>query len=181
MMKLSTLLSFAAFLNTGIVTFGGAQVASDDTVTSMAVQGSISLVRLISNPDRFENAYVQTGGYLHYRFEDCALYISKTEADYLHGLNAVWVTFAESVKMVSLTPLPHGARDDSLACFDGKYVSVRGRLNRLKKGHMGAFAATLEDVEVIREDRQWYDGRKSLWEDQLDGKGLRPVNPDAPH
>ena len=43
-----------------------------------------------------------------------------------------------------------------------------------RRGHMGMFSGTIESVENIIEERQWYDGVQELWEDKLDGKGLVP-------
>jgi hypothetical protein len=52
---------------------------------------SISLIQFLANPDRYHGVKVAVSGYLHWRFEDAALYLSKTDADYLNTTNAIWI------------------------------------------------------------------------------------------
>ena len=108
---------------------------------------------------------------MHIKFEDCAIYLSKMDADYLNGTNALWVNFNDNVETRSLNA---GDNIKLLNYFDCKYVRITGIFNMNKRGHLGMFAGTIDSVENIFEERQWYDGVRELWEDKLDGKGLVP-------
>ena len=124
---------------------------------------SVSLISLIANPDKYDSKIVRVEGYLHIKFEDAALYLSKSDADYLNGNNAVWVSFSEK-KDINIQPLDRNTKlnKENLDYFDCKYVLLEGTFNKNEHGHMGAYAATLEDVTRIMESTQWYDGKKQL-------------------
>ena len=180
-MKRSIILASVAVIHFASPRISNAQVNQNDTVTSTALHNcSVSLVRVIANPDQFDGFRVQASGYFHYRFEDCGLYLSKADADHLLGKNAVWVRFGGGVRMVTIVSLAGRTRVDSLTYFDGKYVTLTGTFDKSDLGHMGAFSGSLKDVDVILEDRQWYDGRKNLWKHKRDDGSLHPQtsNPD---
>lgn len=166
-MKNLIFLFFFLFLNLGNV------FAQRDSVEYhlKRIRGyeSISFVQLISNPKFYHNKKIQISGYLHYKFEDAALYMSKNDADYLQGENAVWVTFASKA---SLEPLEK-VSNVSFPYFDSKYVTIEGIFDYESTGHMGANIGTIKNIERMFENRQWYDGKKELWEDKEDGKGLQ--------
>ncbi len=142
-----------------------------DTATVTDLRDSdISIIQLIANPTKYNGFKVSISGYMHIKFEDCAIYLSKTDADYLNGSNALWVSFSDNINTTTI----NSKNKKTLNYFDCKYVRITGVFNMNKKGHMGMFAGTIEFVENILEERQWYDGTRELWEDKLDGKGLVP-------
>lgn len=124
---------------------------------------SVSLINLIVNPEKYDLKMVRVEGYLHIKFEDSALYLSKSDADYLNGQNAIWVSFSEN-KDIKIQPLDRNIKlsKENLGYFDCKYVLLEGVFNKNDHGHMGAYAATLEDITRIMESTQWYDGKKEL-------------------
>lgn len=139
------------------------------TMKSMLGYEMISFVQLISNPKLYHNKKIQISGYLHCRFEDNALYMSKNDADYLISENAAWVSFDSKS---SLEPL-EDTSNVSVPYFDSKYVTITGVFNCKDNGHMGMFIGKITKIERMFENRQWYDGKKELWEDKADGKGLQ--------
>jgi hypothetical protein len=133
-----------------------------------------SFVRLLANPERFDGSRVTISGYLHLRFEDAGLYLSKVDADHLCSSNAIWVEISDSVRVF---PIRVPGRSDTVCIrddFDCKHVTLSGTFRMANHGHMGAFSGAIESVDVIIEDRQWYDGPKELWEES--GHGLVPIN-----
>ena len=153
-----------------------AQDNPTDTVTVKGLRHSdISIIQLIANPTKYNGFKISVTGYMHIKFEDCAIYLTKTDADYLNGSNALWVNFNENIKTSKIN-LKDEANENTLNYFDCKYVRITGVFNMNRRGHMGMFSGTIESVENIIEERQWYDGIKELWEDRLDGKGLVPKN-----
>jgi hypothetical protein len=129
-----------------------------------------SLIKLIANPQAYSGKKVRVTGYLHQKNEDSGLYLSKDAADYLVAENAIWVDFSNNLKMEAVS-IERKSPDVTIDYFDGKYVEIEGIFNMEKHGHMGAFSGTIEDVSLIRESRKWYEGKKSLWEHNLDGVG----------
>ena len=149
-----------------------AQNSQGDTIYVKDLGHSdVSIIQLIANPTAYNSSKVSLTGYMHIKFEDCAIYLSKMDADYLNGTNALWVNFNDNVETRSLNA---GDNIKLLNYFDCKYVRITGIFNMNKRGHLGMFAGTIDSVENIFEERQWYDGVRELWEDKLDGKGLVP-------
>ncbi len=100
----------------------------------------VSMIKLIANPDFYHGKQVVVQGFAHNQFEDCAIYFSKTHADYLMSFDALWLDFSEKL-----------ADSVKLSAYDKKYVSVVGTFNKDRFGHMGSFAGTIENIISIRE------------------------------
>lgn len=153
-----------------------AQSQLNDSVTVVGLhQSNISIVQLIVNLQKYNGFKISVTGYIHIKFEDCAIYLTKVDADYLNGTNSLWVNFNDNVKTSTMKFEDRNNNNIPIKYFDCKYVSITGIFNLNDKGHMGMFAGSIDSVETISEERQWYDGEKDLWEDKLDGKGLVPV------
>lgn len=105
---------------------------------------TVSMVKILANPEAYNNKKVQIAGYLHFKFEDSALYFSKDHADHLISSNAFWIKYDTTVTD-SLKP------ND----FDEKYVMIVGTFYSDQYGHMGSFAGTVI-VEGIRKLKKWY-------------------------
>jgi hypothetical protein len=139
-----------------------AQTAIQDSAWGLSEYRTTSFVQLLANPDRFHGRKVTILGYLHWRFEDASLYLSKLDADYMNSANAVWVRLADSVRWRTSRPTRRLDLRHSLAYFDGKYVSLTGVFNHDERGHLGGFAGTLDSVYVISEMPRIYDGKARL-------------------
>jgi len=102
----------------------------------------VSIVKLLANPDFYHGKKVHIRGYLHYKFENSAIYFTKEHADRLMGYDAIWVRYkpglSDSLKI-------------NLKTFDEKYVSIMGIFNKDEFGHMGSYAGVIENVSAIRE------------------------------
>lgn len=122
----------------------------------------VSLVHLLARPEAYADQTVVVSGYLHVRFEDSALYLSKTDGDYLRGENAAWVEYAERCVVEALPIYERRPCDQALREMDGRYVRLQGRFVPGVGGHMNLFNATLEHVSWVEESRRWYDGSKRL-------------------
>ncbi|GAK50705.1 hypothetical protein U14_01938 [Candidatus Moduliflexus flocculans] len=123
----------------------------------------ISLIQLIAHPEKYHQKIIRIEGYFHYHFEDVALYLSKIDADYLIGVNAVWLSFAESATMEAhQVEFPPGK--ERLSYFSCKYVLIEGRFNQEVHGHLGAYSGTIEQVTRIQELTRRYDGEHALQE-----------------
>jgi hypothetical protein len=137
---------------------------------------NVTLVHLIASPERYDGQIVLASGYLHYRFEDSALYLSKEDADYLEAANAVWVTYAASCQVRLLPELEPRPCREAVGEADGQYVMLKGRFVAGRGGHFGMMYGSLVEVEAVSEKRRWYDGREELWEMGEDGALQRKEN-----
>ena len=132
----------------GLLALAGISCAAN----SSAMDGqpeSVSLIRLIATPEAYDGKFVRVEGYLHNKFEDSALYLSKDDADYLVGQNGLWVTYGSVTYKQSLAA-------------DGKPVLLEGTFNKSGHGHMGMFAGELKSVSRVMELTRYYDGKKEL-------------------
>ncbi|MGN6495283.1 MAG: hypothetical protein ACTHLE_25075 [Agriterribacter sp.] len=99
------------------------------------VQENTSLIKLIANPEKYDGKRVQVIGYLHLEFEGNAIYLH--QEDFKHGIteNSFWVEFSSKLTT---------KRD--LNKFNNRYVIVIGTFRANKKGHMGMFGGTLDNI-----------------------------------
>ena len=115
---------------------------------------AVSLVQVLATPERYHGQRVRVEGFLHCEFEDSALYLSKSDGDYLIGRNAIWVSYsAETQKSLhrGSEKLPVNVRCDA----NRKYVLLEGRFNPNGHGHMDCCSGELEDVTRLMELKRW--------------------------
>ena len=123
----------------------------------------VSIIQLLSNPNKYHNQKIVVSGFLHYRFEDSALYFSKDHADHIINENAFWIDYSDSLKLYYLkngNSITGSLNEISI--LNSKYVSVKGTFNKNSFGHLGAFPGTIQNVFEIRELIKWYDGNNEL-------------------
>ncbi len=89
----------------------------------------VPLVRILANPEKFENHWVQTGGYLVLEFEHCALYASKEDSEHGLTMNGVWITPDFPIE------------DPKLA--SRRYVIVDGIFTMKEHGHLGMWQSAI--------------------------------------
>ena len=113
-----------------------------------------SMIELLSNPEKFHGKFVQVSGYLHNKFEDSTLYLSKEDADYLNGRQGIWLVWGDKMKTEPNKPGEY---------FDCKHVLVEGIFDKTIGGHMGLTSpAGIRDISRISEDPRIFDGKKRL-------------------
>jgi hypothetical protein len=121
----------------------------------------VPLVRLLANPEAYDGQRVAVSGFLHAKFEDSALYLTKDDADYLTE-NAIWVSYSSTCTFVPLSTSGKESGRATEANLDGRYVELIGVFNANNNGHMGMFAGAIEQVRNASESPQLYDGRNEL-------------------
>src|SRR5262249_37142216 len=95
----------------------------------------VSPYQLISNPEKYQDRTVVIEGFLHVKDEDSAIYVTKDDADYLNTTNALWVSYAEQLRLERIGSKGRQAKAD-LKSFDGKYVLIKGVFDTKFCGHM---------------------------------------------
>ncbi len=105
---------------------------------------TVSLIQLISNPEKYSGLLIRVSGFLHFRFEESALYLSKDHADHLMTREAIWVNYAPSPRVQP--------SENSLPDFDSSWVLLEGIFNYENTdghGHFSLFTAEINDVTRI--------------------------------
>jgi hypothetical protein len=113
-----------------------------------------SMVELLATPEEFHGKLVQVSGYLHNQFEDTALYLSKEDADYVNGRQAVWIVVGDKMETDPRKPGEY---------FDCKRVMVEGIFDKNIGGHLGLYSrGGIRDISRIVEEPRFFDGKKRL-------------------
>jgi hypothetical protein len=117
-----------------------------------------SMVQLLAHPKKYHGKRVDVFGYLHVKFEGNAIYLSKTDADYINPKHAFWTQYRQGVTLRA----SNRKKGASLSEFDCKYVSIQGVFDSTDFGHMGLFAGAIRDISHVSEDTRYYDGKRDL-------------------
>jgi hypothetical protein len=80
---------------------------------------------------------VSLDGFFSYNFEDIALYPSRT--DYERG--GIWIDFDDNI-----------FQDSLLKKINAKKIKITGTLNYNRKGHLGFYICTLQNVLCVKEE-----------------------------
>jgi hypothetical protein len=99
---------------------------------------SVCLEQLTGNPGDFHGKVVRVVGYFVLEFENSGLYRSPEESKSYRVNRALWINFA-----------PEAKSNERLNDLSRKYVVVEGLMNAKSHGHLGAFAAELEQARKI--------------------------------
>jgi hypothetical protein len=131
---LSALLFIAApFLSTAI-----AQQAGYNKLQAGRPLGeSTSVIRILANPDAFHGKRVRIEGFLHFEFEDSAIYLHQVDSDHMLSQNAIWIN------------LPNDLSRELADKLNNHYVHCEGQFSAKDHGHMGAYGGELSDVHWI--------------------------------
>jgi hypothetical protein len=95
---------------------------------------NVSIVSLISNPEKYDGKRIAVTGFLHIEFEDTAIYLNQD--DYQHNIskNGLWVSLPEDRD--SISHFPGGCQSD-------RYVKLVGVFSSKFTGHMGAWNGSI--------------------------------------
>jgi hypothetical protein len=89
---------------------------------------SVSIIRLIANPDAYDGKFVRIIGFVRFEFEGNAIYVH--EEDYKQGLrkNGLWLSMEERKEL------------------DRKYALIEGVFNAKDRGHFGLWSGSIGKV-----------------------------------
>lgn len=104
----------------------------------------ISVTHLLAHPEKFNNKKVRVVGYLHHKFEDHNLYMTKDDADHLNLCNALHLGYCDNVNITGLniTPCTMNAVDEHFVTITGtfqmsKYFYEGGYFGPMQIGGLG--------------------------------------------
>jgi hypothetical protein len=113
--------------------FGVALALSTSSHAEEPRDRAVSLIQLIASPASFDGKRVVVMGYAVLEAEQTAVYLHETDATYGITPNAVW-----------LEALLGG--ESRRAQLHAQYVLIEGTFNARRRGHLGRFSGTLENI-----------------------------------
>jgi hypothetical protein len=129
------------------VVIGGAWLA---TAQARGRTESVSLIRLIANPERYHGKKVRVIGFARLQFEGSGVYVH--EDDYRHGItrNGLWLgSFASRQGRQPTDPISIKGND--------KYAIVEGTFDMNNHGHRGMWSGAITNVTRFQ---LWSDPNK---------------------
>jgi hypothetical protein len=137
-------------------------IYAQQRISQSAPIETVPFVKLLASPETYTGKRVRVAGFLHVKFEDSALYLTKDDGDFVTLANAVWIEYDSNPSLELQERKRTGETRNDLKQFDGKYVLLEGTFTPDRRGHLGAFQGTIEKVTRVLEKKRWYDGSKEL-------------------
>lgn len=103
-------------------------------VNAQAIVHEVSMIQLISNPDKYDGQYVRVMGFLRLEFEGNGLYLHREDYEKSLYKNGVWVYVAET---------------EANRKLNMKYVLIEGTFDSKDKGHMGLWGGAIKDIKRV--------------------------------
>ncbi len=102
---------------------------------------NISIIQLLSNPDKYHGQRIALTGYTTFEFEGSSVYLSKESFEYGITKNAIWLDFNKVT--------------DSYPECNGTICSVFGVFNKNNFGHLGLWSGGITDINrmMLKEKR----------------------------
>jgi hypothetical protein len=96
----------------------------------------VSMIQLISDPQRFDGQTIRVIGYLRLEFEGNAIYLHREDFERAIHQNGLWIELTESQRRTS-EKLNNG------------YVIVEGTFSSMEKGHLGIWPGSIQHVSRL--------------------------------
>ncbi len=105
--------------------------------TTSGFDYSVSIVRLIANPEKYHNKKIQVTGYMNLEFEGDAIYLHKEDYEKSLLTNGFWVEFSHKLDKKEIQKL------------NKEYVLIEGTFDMNNHGHMGLFGGEIKEITRI--------------------------------
>jgi hypothetical protein len=102
----------------------------------------VSLISLISNPERYNGKIVRVKGFLNIEFEGDAIYLHKEDFDLGLDQNSIWLSISKE-----------DAAQPNFQNCNRKYVLIEGAFDSNNKGHNSRFNGAITKItrlEVLK-------------------------------
>lgn len=135
------------------------QVSDRDQVkTRLLGYEGVSIINLISAPDKYHDVRIRTLGYFCCGPGEANLYLTKDNSDYCDLRNSVVVRFSGEVILDE-----HPVSLDKLwEKINGQYIDVIGVFDKKDRGGLSGDCAGAVKVEKLYLATRWYDGKRWL-------------------
>jgi hypothetical protein len=100
---------------------------------------------LLAAPEEFEGRVVQVVGFLHFEFEEQAVYLHREDSDMMNSSNGIWLDGS-----------------GEYAALNDSYVIVQGTFASTKHGHLGLWPGAIQNITRLERARSRADYRQIL-------------------
>ena len=146
----TSIIFFLTFIS--IISDGQKSSPNKDVLTNFSYNSrtidliDVSIINLISTPEKYHHKEIRLIGYLNLEFEGDAIYLHKEDFDRSIVSNAFWVNFSKEI-----------TKTQKDKCSK-KYVIIEGTFDMNSHGHMGLFSGTINNITRLdqwagRQDR----------------------------
>jgi hypothetical protein len=94
----------------------------------------VSIIQLISTPEKYEGSVVAVTGYIHLEFEGNGIYLHKDDYQYGLNKNGLWIDLYEC----------GSPREEE---FTDGYAYVVGRFTSADRGHLDSWSGALQEIK----------------------------------
>lgn len=101
----------------------------------------VSLINLISTPERYDGKWVSVSGFFVYEFENTALYLTPEDRKHFVYKNAVWVE--PSMSSLGLDKTELGSR------YSRRYCQVTGVFDKIEPDMFFQYSGTISNITHI--------------------------------
>lgn len=106
------------------------------TVVVAVEPESVSMIQVLSNPEKYDGKKLQLMGYLHLEFEGNGLYLHKEDEQRGLSKNGLWVDTRS-----------HSYKD--MAALNDTYVLVEGTFTSRRQGHMDLWSGEIHSIDRV--------------------------------
>lgn len=99
----------------------------------------VSLISVITNPEKFHNRTIIISGYCTYEYEGTAIYLSKSDYENAFRKNAIFLYINKSVLDINKIEEPYKG-----------YFTIEGVFNKDLKGSYNFFSGSIQTIINIR-------------------------------
>lgn len=131
-----------------ILSFNSSASYTDKNSTNIY---NVSLVQLISNPAKYHGKAILVSGFYEYNNGLSALFLTQEHAKYIDTSNAIWIPVNQiTSKGCKNEPIYESSFISSPEDAGGKFITVFGYYDMEKRGDLGFFQGTIENVKCFR-------------------------------
>ena len=124
-----------------LAAFCGCAPSSSSEVKNTEEEGKrISLIAIITNPEKYDGVCVAVHGALKTEDDGVALYMFAEDADYTGHISAVWLGKYSEIEKFT---------EEQLKALDGKCVGVTGTVAAKKYGPTRDYNCEMTEIEEI--------------------------------
>ena len=109
----------------------------------------VSIIQLISNPERYDGKVVFLSAYATIEFEGDRLCMVPKPAS---SKDCVWLEVVNGASEGAKDAAQSDAGEIKLRALSGHRISIRGTLSKSSTGHLGGFAGALEKITDYYDD-----------------------------
>jgi hypothetical protein len=111
------------------------------SAASPAVPIDVSVINLISTPEKYEGKFINVVGYLHLEYEGDGLYLHEEDMRHTLSKNSLCLSFNDEVAA-------------SAKKYNNHYVIIEGFFTASSKGQLGMCSGTIEHVSRVEVNPQ---------------------------